>query len=228
MAQDGVPSVSGRHLGMTSFEDSEIRSSKMATGSGRATILRHRHNRDRKRYPILLAAKSALRQILYVFSTGTFVTYHFVNASCNLCILCIYQKILCLYMRHTECDNRGYVPLYASQVTYRDWAAATYSKWPPPCPCGLIQDKEHLLVHYTMTQHLRNDPKIKLLSLKSCIQIAAMISEQSMRSLCAPSKLIEMKCGLLYFTSGVLTGVTAMADICTEGPLGDQRCYQWV
>ena len=39
---------------MTSFAESEMRSSKMATGSGRAAILRRRRNRDRKNRPILL------------------------------------------------------------------------------------------------------------------------------------------------------------------------------
>ena len=40
---------------MTSFAESEMRSSKMATGSGRAAILRRRRNRGRKTRPILLA-----------------------------------------------------------------------------------------------------------------------------------------------------------------------------
>ena len=41
---------------MTSFLVLEMRSSKMATGSGRAAILRHRHNGDRKTHPILLTS----------------------------------------------------------------------------------------------------------------------------------------------------------------------------
>ena len=36
---------------MPSFAEPEMRSSKMATGSGRVAILRHRLNRDRKKYP---------------------------------------------------------------------------------------------------------------------------------------------------------------------------------
>ena len=40
---------------MTSFAEPEMRSSKMAAGSGRAAILHLPLNRDRKKYPILLA-----------------------------------------------------------------------------------------------------------------------------------------------------------------------------
>ena len=54
VAQNGGPSASGRHLGWPHLREPEMRSSKMATGSGRAAILRHRHNRDRKNRPILL------------------------------------------------------------------------------------------------------------------------------------------------------------------------------
>ena len=54
VAQNGGPSASGRHLGWSHLREPEMRSSKMATGSGRVAILRHRHNGDRKKYPILL------------------------------------------------------------------------------------------------------------------------------------------------------------------------------
>ena len=54
VAQDGGPSASGRHLGWPHLREPEMRSSKMATGSGRAAILRHRHNGGRKTRPILL------------------------------------------------------------------------------------------------------------------------------------------------------------------------------
>ena len=54
VAQDGGPSASARHLGWPHLREPEMRSSKMATGSGRAAILRHRHNGARKNRPILL------------------------------------------------------------------------------------------------------------------------------------------------------------------------------
>ena len=54
VAQNGGPSASGRHLGWPHLREPEMRSSKMAAGSGRAAILRHRHNGGRKKYPILL------------------------------------------------------------------------------------------------------------------------------------------------------------------------------
>ena len=54
VAQDGGPSASGRHLGWPHLWEPEMRSSKMAAGSGRAAILRHHHNRGRKTRPILL------------------------------------------------------------------------------------------------------------------------------------------------------------------------------
>ena len=57
VAQDGGPSASGRHLGWPHLREPEMRSSKMATGSGRAAILRHRHNGARKNRPILLIPK---------------------------------------------------------------------------------------------------------------------------------------------------------------------------
>ena len=44
---------------------SEMRSSKMATGSGRAAILRRRRNRDRKTRPILLASQITSLMIFY-------------------------------------------------------------------------------------------------------------------------------------------------------------------
>ena len=40
VAQNGGPSASGRHLGWPHLREPEMRSSKMATGSGRAAILR--------------------------------------------------------------------------------------------------------------------------------------------------------------------------------------------
>ena len=58
VAQDGGPSASGRHLGWPHLREPEMRSSKMATGSGRAAILRHRHNGGRKTRPILLACNT--------------------------------------------------------------------------------------------------------------------------------------------------------------------------
>ena len=51
VAQNGGPSASGRHLGWPHLREPEMRSSKMAAGSGRAAILRHRHNGGRKKYP---------------------------------------------------------------------------------------------------------------------------------------------------------------------------------
>ena len=55
-AQDGGPSASGRHLGWPHSRNRklEMRSSKMAAGSGRAAILRLRLNGGRKTLPILL------------------------------------------------------------------------------------------------------------------------------------------------------------------------------
>ena len=53
-AQDGGPSASGRHLGWPHLREPKMRSSKMATGSGRAAILRRRRNGGRKTRPILL------------------------------------------------------------------------------------------------------------------------------------------------------------------------------
>ena len=47
---------------MTSFAEQEMRSSKMATGSGRAAIFRRRRNRDRKTPPILLMPRNWIRE----------------------------------------------------------------------------------------------------------------------------------------------------------------------
>ena len=62
VAQDGGPSASGRHLGWPHLREPEMRSSKMATGSGRAAILRHRHNGARKNRPILLMIYCLVRK----------------------------------------------------------------------------------------------------------------------------------------------------------------------
>ena len=53
--ENGGPSASGRHLGGPHLRETEMRSSKMATGSGRAAIFLHLRNGDRKTRPILLA-----------------------------------------------------------------------------------------------------------------------------------------------------------------------------
>ena len=51
--ENGGPSASGRHLGWPHLQEPEMRSSKMATGSGRAAIFHLHLNGDRKKYPIL-------------------------------------------------------------------------------------------------------------------------------------------------------------------------------
>ena len=53
--ENGGPSASGRHLGWPHLQEPEMRSSKMATGSGRAAIFHLHLNGDRKKYPILLS-----------------------------------------------------------------------------------------------------------------------------------------------------------------------------
>ena len=52
--ENGGPSASGRHLGWPHFRFPQMRSSKMATGSGRAAIFLRLRNGGRKKYPILL------------------------------------------------------------------------------------------------------------------------------------------------------------------------------
>ena len=52
--QNGGPSASGRHLGWPHLREPEMRSSKMATGSGRAPFCTAHRNGDRKTRPILL------------------------------------------------------------------------------------------------------------------------------------------------------------------------------
>ena len=52
--ENGGPSASGRHLGWPHLREPEMRSSKMATGSGRAAIFLRLRNGGRKNRPILL------------------------------------------------------------------------------------------------------------------------------------------------------------------------------
>ena len=52
--ENGGPSASGRHLGWPHLREPEMRSSKMATGSGRAAIFLPLRNGGRKTRPILL------------------------------------------------------------------------------------------------------------------------------------------------------------------------------
>ena len=54
--ENGGPSASGRHLGWPHLQEPEMRSSKMATGSGRAAIFHLHLNGDWKKYPILLTS----------------------------------------------------------------------------------------------------------------------------------------------------------------------------
>ena len=55
--ENGGPSASGRHLGWPHLREPEMRSSKMATGSGRAAIFHLHLNGDRKTRPILLSTR---------------------------------------------------------------------------------------------------------------------------------------------------------------------------
>ena len=90
-AQDGGPSASGRHLGWPHLREPEMRSSKMAAGSGRAAILRRRRNRDRKTRPILLS-------FLYLF-------FHDMCDSCQFLMLRklhLISYFLCLFYMHNN------------------------------------------------------------------------------------------------------------------------------
>ena len=53
---------------MTSFPVPQMRSSKMAAGSGRVAIFHHHHNGDRKKYPILLSHTT-----VFTFSSVVFI-----------------------------------------------------------------------------------------------------------------------------------------------------------
>ena len=55
--ENGGPSASGRHLRWPHLREPEMRSSKMATGSGRAAIFHLHLNGDRKNRPILLPSR---------------------------------------------------------------------------------------------------------------------------------------------------------------------------
>ena len=77
VAQNGGPSASGRHLGWPHLREPEMRSSKMATGSGRAAILRHHHNRARKNPPYTTVMSP--RRLNIYCSMPDCITYYVFN-----------------------------------------------------------------------------------------------------------------------------------------------------
>ena len=93
--ENGGPSASGRHLGWPHFRFPQMRSSKMATGSGRAAIFLRLRNGDRKNRPILLTCH-------VTFYPGIPFQY---NASCQ-----IHQR-LTIHAQH-QCQTFGqYLPV---------------------------------------------------------------------------------------------------------------------
>ena len=76
--ENGGPSASGRHLGWPHLREPEMRSSKMATGSGRATIFLRLRNRGRKTRPLLLMSllKLVTTIISQIDDIGDFLGNH--------------------------------------------------------------------------------------------------------------------------------------------------------
>ena len=70
--ENGGPSASGRHLGWPHLREPEMRSSKMATGSGRAAIFLRLRNRGRKTRPILLSLSALCDNFYMSVSESTF------------------------------------------------------------------------------------------------------------------------------------------------------------
>ena len=106
VAQDGGPSASGRHLGWPHLREPEMRSSKNATGSGRAAILRHRHNGARKNLPILLAEFPDNITIYFWYRFSAFSIYREFNSNgvipyllvkCSIYIVLDFHSNLWLY-----------------------------------------------------------------------------------------------------------------------------------
>ena len=73
--ENGGPSASGRHLGWPHLWEPEMKSSKMATGSGRAAIFHLHLNGGRKTRPILLTIR-ILKWHNFVQATTTELSWH--------------------------------------------------------------------------------------------------------------------------------------------------------
>ena len=105
---------------MTSFAKPEMRSSKKAAGGGRAAILRHRHNWDRKGQRILLTFENdvrvrimkALRSIYHVCQGNRQRDYIDIHHNTSLC--CRLQTIMdnyslsCCWRRYSKNYNNVY------------------------------------------------------------------------------------------------------------------------
>ena len=90
--ENGGPSASGRHLGWPHLRKPEMRSSKMATGSGRAAIFLRLRNGGRKNRPILLMLVRMIRCLSRYsslidgvvfhcrYQTFPYITYRWVSA----------------------------------------------------------------------------------------------------------------------------------------------------
>ena len=94
----------------TSFAEPEMRSSKMAAGSGRAAIFLHLHNGDRKTRPILLTASPVQKKAITHSEAGLYLTnleYWYIEytVSANTRI----QSIHCYSERQPTLHPRGEV-----------------------------------------------------------------------------------------------------------------------
>ena len=90
-AQNGGPSASGRHLGWPHLREPEMRSSKMATGSGRAAILRRAPQWGSKNPPYT--------------TTGA------LDAQCQLCLRWGHSAVSCRSRESVcfSCGNIGHL-----------------------------------------------------------------------------------------------------------------------
>ena len=101
------------------------------------------------------AAKSVLRHRLGVSNRSKFVTYRTINPSCDVHSVYLSKDAMFIPEAYRMSFSRLRLSSHRLRIETGRWSRIPRDR--RLCPCGWIQDEERVLIHYTMTQHLRND-----------------------------------------------------------------------
>ena len=101
------------------------------------------------------ASKSVLRHRLGVSNRSKFVTYRTINPSCDVHSVYSSKDAMFIHEAYRMSFSRLRLSFHRLRIETGRWSRIPRDR--RLCPCGLIQDEEHVLTHCAMTQHLRND-----------------------------------------------------------------------
>ena len=101
------------------------------------------------------AAKSVLRHRLSVSNRSKFVTYRTINPSCDVHYVYLSKDAMFIPEAYRMSFSRLRLSSHRLCIETGRWSRIQSDR--RLCPCGLIQDEEHVLTNCAMTQHLRSD-----------------------------------------------------------------------